>query len=438
MCLTKFYRIAAGKCLGLLLIVTASRREPGMAMPDQPLTLAKLEAYLARKHQRTNFPPAIETVYDEQMSSYRLEVMESGILRAIIVYNVFLPLHFLLLPRTAIIALLLHLGVITPAIFAVGWLYRVLHRQVLREAAAAIIPWLMVTQIMFIYSLNRGEIADHYQYLAIMIVIYSNVNQRLSFRVAVIATLVLAATYLAFLLPGHSPFVTKFIGCTLVVCAGYLSLMANRRMEQDVRQIFLSRLRDQLRREGAEEVARRDTLTGLSNRRQLDETVKHLWAGEAAVATAAVIMLDIDHFKRFNDGYGHIAGDTCLKRVAAAVASELRSNSDLAVRYGGEEFLVLMPDTELSTAIRIAERIRRQIEELAIPHNGIGQLGVVTVSLGVIAGPTAAHDFVELVAAADAALYAAERGGRNQVWPPFVARDNPVALLKKTASRSQP
>ena len=124
--------------------------------------------------------------------------------------------------------------------------------------------------------------------------------------------------------------------------------------------------------------------------------------------------------------------------MAAAVASELRSNSDLAVRYGGEEFLVLMPDTELSTAIRIAERIRRQIEELAIPHNGIGQLGVVTVSLGVIAGPTAAHDFVELVAAADAALYAAKRGGRNQVWPPFVARDNPVALLKKTASRSQP
>jgi hypothetical protein len=173
MCLTKFCRIAAGKCLGLVLIVTASRREPGMAMPDQPLTLAKLEAYLARRRQRTNFPPAIDTVYDEQMSSYRLEVMESGILRAIIVYNVFLPLHFLLLPRTAIIALLLHLGVITPAIFAVGWLYRVLHRQALREAAAAIIPWLVVTQIMFIYSLNRGEIADHYQYLAIMIVIYS-------------------------------------------------------------------------------------------------------------------------------------------------------------------------------------------------------------------------------------------------------------------------
>jgi diguanylate cyclase (GGDEF)-like protein len=237
-----------------------------------------------------------------------------------------------------------------------------------------------------------------------------------------------------FLLPSHAPFVTKFIGCTLVVCAGYLSLMANRRMEQDVRQIFLTRLRDQLRREGAEEVAKRDTLTGLSNRRQLDETVKDLWADEAPASTVGVIMLDIDHFKRFNDCYGHIEGDTCLKRVAAAVASELRSTDDLAVRYGGEEFLVLIPETELSMAVRAAERIRRQIEELAIPHEGVGQLGVVTVSLGVIAGPTAAHDFVELVAGADAALYAAKRGGRNQVWPPFVSRHNPVALLWKSAS----
>jgi hypothetical protein len=157
-------------------------------MPDQPLTLPVLDAYLAEKSERMAFPPAIETVYNEQTSSYRLEVMEKGILRAVIIYNAFLPVHFLLLPRTAIVALLLHLGVITPAIFGVGWLYRRLDRQVLREAAAAIVPLLMVTQIMFIYSLNRGEIADHYQYLAIMLVIYSNVNQRLSFRVAAIAS----------------------------------------------------------------------------------------------------------------------------------------------------------------------------------------------------------------------------------------------------------
>jgi len=114
----------------------------------------------------------------------------------------------------------------------------------------------------------------------------------------------------------------------------------------------------------------------------------------------------------------------------------LRNTDDVAVRYGGEEFLVLMPQTDQSTAVRIAERIRRHIEKLAIPHE-FGGYGVVTVSVGVIAGPTAAHGFAELVAGADAALYAAKRDGRNQVWPPFVSRNNPViALSKKSASTS--
>jgi predicted signal transduction protein with EAL and GGDEF domain len=205
------------------------------------------------------------------------------------------------LPRTTPLALALHLGLITPAILLVGWLYHRITSQLLREVAAAIIPLMMVAQIMLIYSLNRGEIADHYQYLAIMIVIYSNVNPRLIFRVALGLTLILTAAYLAVLLPGHSPFVTKIIGSVLVISAGYLSLMANRRMEQDVRQIFLTRLRDQLRREGAEAVAKLDALTGLPNRRQLDETVKKIWAEGEGDSLVTVVMIDIDHFKLFND-----------------------------------------------------------------------------------------------------------------------------------------
>lgn len=395
-----------------------------------------LDAYLATNPQRIAFPPAIEAVYDEQMSSYRLEVMEKRVVRAIIIYNAFLPVHFLLLPGTAWIAVALHVGVIMPAIFVVGWLYRKIGRQLAREAAAAVIPFMMMAQIMFIYSLNRGEIADHYQYLAIMIVIYSNVNQRVGFKVASASTLALTATYLAVLLPGHSPVVVKFIGTALVICAGYLSLMANRRMEQDVRQLFLTRLRDQLRREGAEAVAKRDALTGLANRRQLDEAAKTIWAGADEDSPVAVAMIDIDHFKLFNDRYGHVAGDTCLKRVASAVAAELRSADDLAVRYGGEEFLALMPQTDLSTAVRAGERIRRHVEKLAIPNEALGGRAVVTVSVGVVAGPKVTHGFAELVAGADAALYAAKRAGRNQVWPPFVSRDrdNAVAsLTSKTA-----
>jgi diguanylate cyclase (GGDEF)-like protein len=146
-----------------------------------------------------------------------------------------------------------------------------------------------------------------------------------------------------------------------------------------------------------------------------------------------VAMLDLDHFKVFNDRYGHAAGDVCLKRVAAAMAAELRNERDLAVRLGGEEFLLLLPSTELSEAVRVAERVRRHVEAIAIPHEEFGPRGVVTASLGVAAGPVSAHDFAELLSGADAALYAAKRNGRNQVWPPFVSRDNPISRLPRQA-----
>jgi diguanylate cyclase (GGDEF)-like protein len=133
----------------------------------------------------------------------------------------------------------------------------------------------------------------------------------------------------------------------------------------------------------------------------------------------------LDHFKLFNDRYGHVAGDACLKRIAACVSAELRNVDDLAVRYGGEELLVLLPKTEASSAIRIAERIRRSVEALAIPHEAIGAYGIVTMSCGTAAAPVSMISASELVAAEDAALYAAKRNGRNQVWPSFL-RDKAV------------
>jgi diguanylate cyclase (GGDEF)-like protein len=213
-------------------------------------------------------------------------------------------------------------------------------------------------------------------------------------------------------------------------------------MERDVRFAFLRRLQDQLRREAAEEVAKRDALTGLANRRYLEETVESLkTVGEEDSSPVAVVMVDIDHFKPFNDRYGHVVGDVCIKRVAAAIAAECRNESDLAVRLGGEEFLMLLPRTEMSEAVRVAERLRRQVEELGIPHEGLGTRGVVTVSLGVMAGSVAGQGFAELLTGADTALYAAKRNGRNQVWPPFVRRGGAVAHLRgaepvRTAERT--
>lgn len=401
-------------------------------MPHRSVTLPMLDAYIAAQKKGLTFPPAIEAIYDVQMLSYRLKVMAKGILPAVIVYNGFLVADALLLPQTLLLATILHLAVVTPAIFLAGLLYPRSRRQWVREAVAALIPFLMVAQIMFIYALNRGEAADHYQYLAVMIVVYMNVNQRFGFRLALISTSLLAVTYLAVLLSAGSPFVVKFTGTSLMASAAYLSLMANRRMERDVRHAFLRRLRDELRREAAETVAKQDALTGLANRRRLEERVEGLKAlGEDAASPAAVIMADIDHFKPFNDRYGHVAGDVCIKRVAAAISAECRNEDDLAVRLGGEEFLMLLPSTDLSDAVRVAERLRRHVEGLGIPHEELGPRGVVTVSLGVMAGSLSTHGLAELTAGADTALYAAKRNGRNQVWPPFVRKGGPVAHLPK-------
>src|SRR5690606_38223168 len=115
---------------------------------------------------------------------------------------------------------------------------------------------------------------------------------------------------------------------------------------------------------------------------------------------------------------GHMAGDICLKRIATTIGRELRDATDTPYRFGGEEFLVLLRRTDLQTALAVAERMRRAIEGAGMPHP---RHGVVTASFGVAASRVgSAVESDELIQAADAALYAAKRNGRNQVWPPFL------------------
>jgi diguanylate cyclase (GGDEF)-like protein len=376
-----------------------------------------VESLLETRPVRLRFPPAIETEFEQQMRSYRAGVVRSGAIPAAVIYNAFIVADILLMPDTILFAAFLHFCLVTPVIFLVGYGYGRIARPAFQEITAAAIPLLMVLQIMTIYSLNTNEASDHYQYLAIMVVVYMNVNQRLGSRFAIATTLTLTSTYLVFILAGHSPLHVQLVGASSMAAAGYLTLMANMRMERDVRHAFLRRLKDQLLREAAQSEANRDALTGLWNRRHLDEVSFAMWSrAEDGTMPVAVIMIDIDRFKPFNDHHGHQAGDDCLKAVADAIAAEMRTDSDVAVRYGGEEFLALLPGTEFGDAARTAERIRRAIEDLGVAH---GSGGVVTASFGVAAGSMSTHSLSALISAADAALYAAKHNGKNQVWPPF-------------------
>nr|WP_245404825.1 diguanylate cyclase [Ancylobacter gelatini] len=168
-----------------------------------------------------------------------------------------------------------------------------------------------------------------------------------------------------------------------------------------------------------------DPLTGIANRRSFDSVLALQWSTSPNLA---MLMIDIDRFKLFNDRYGHGKGDECIRRVAQAMMSTIRG-TDVIARIGGEEFAVIMPGADIGPAQEVAQRLRLAVEQLAIPHSG-GQNGVVTISIGCAAGrPGPNFTSADLHQAADKALYAAKEAGRNTVRsaPPFEVRASNVS-----------
>jgi two-component system chemotaxis family response regulator WspR len=159
-----------------------------------------------------------------------------------------------------------------------------------------------------------------------------------------------------------------------------------------------------------------DGLTGIANRRHFDDTLQLQWRSSVRQQTTlSLIMLDIDFFKKYNDGYGHQGGDDCLKEVAQTLAASLQRPCDFIARYGGEEFVAVLPNTDAHGAAQIAEIMRANIQAKNIPHAYSNVASHVSISLGVAA--MQAHENAtpaELIAKADAALYRAKEAGRNR------------------------
>lgn len=201
-------------------------------------------------------------------------------------------------------------------------------------------------------------------------------------------------------------------------------------------QLRIKRLSDELRR-----IATEDPLTGVANRRRFDTLIRReLAIAQRSGQPLALMMVDIDQFKAYNDHYGHPAGDGCLRAVAAAVASACQRPADLVARIGGEEFAVLLAQTSLPAAATVAGRILDAVAALDLPHHGVGAQARVSVSVGVgvvtLAGtallahpPDLAGTMDALLASADAALYEAKRSGRNRACALHVAGEGRHGVL---------
>lgn len=166
-----------------------------------------------------------------------------------------------------------------------------------------------------------------------------------------------------------------------------------------------------------EHISTIDVLTGVSNRRSFETTIQTEW--ERAIRRnipLSLIMIDIDHFKAFNDYYGHQVGDKCIRQVAKSIASSVRRPGDFVARYGGEEFVVILPETDKEGAFTVAERIRNSVEALAIKHGSSCVFEYVTISLGISTlFPEKYHSAEELIRRADRSLFQAKYFGRNRV-----------------------
>lgn len=286
-----------------------------------------------------------------------------------------------------------------PALFGLTLFAKVLAGLVMQD------PWLAINQI----------------YITLLVLVIGMLALQLSLRAALFGGLLGLSAFVAAPWVATLDFSLLFLGhflLTATVCL-FVSLLSEDRSRVAFLQGCLLQLeRREVQRLNLElnDLARRDGLTGLPNRRHFDEVLAREW--ERALRTGqplCVLLVDVDHFKAYNDHRGHLAGDACLARVAEAMQSAIHRPADLVARYGGEEFVVLLPETRLEGASDLALRLIERVDHLALPHGASQTAAHVTISIGVAclvgrAWPSPA----DLLAAADQALYEAKHLGRRR------------------------
>jgi diguanylate cyclase (GGDEF)-like protein len=371
------------------------------------------------------FPAEMEAAFQQDVERMREHRIERTGLAAIILFGAFALSDKIMVPDAYIQAWIIRFAVVVPVMFVSTFFYRRFRTPLLRETVLAGATIVTGASLPLIAALSTHANALHYQTGITLVVLFGNIilNQRL--RSAVATSVFLGILYAVTLLTKQGMTAAiAFSNWLFFFAAVSISLIACARMDQDRRRAYLARSREEERNqqlsEAVDKLARlssEDALTGLHNRREFDRRFALEWGrARRESMSLALIMVDVDYFKNYNDNYGHPAGDACLRHVASALSGVPKRSSDLVARFGGEEFVVLLPDTTLNDAKAMAERMRIEVLRLQIPHAYSPAAAVVTVSFGIAAMvPAANSEEASLLAAADAALYRSKEAGRNRV-----------------------
>lgn len=371
-------------------------------------------------------PGSADTRWEREFGAVRARRLSFGAFAFAIGFALYLGLDRWLIGDVFGLSMILRLLVVVPFALAVGVAIRRGCSPVWRESLSAAVMVVGVATTAALFLASSSPTAVHYQYLIGLPILFGNIVQRPDFEAAAIASVLSLAIYIGALAVADLPLPVAVAGAVYVTVTVGFSLIAGRNVERELRRAFLRRVRSE---KAANHLAHRngqllelsnvDTLTGLANRRRLDERLAEMaaWSRDCD-APVALLMIDVDHFKLFNDRYGHPEGDRCLMQVAAVAREQVRRHDDVIGRLGGEEFLAILPGMDMAGAIRVAERIRVAVEAMGVEHDGCRPAGVVSISIGCASGIVGEDWSLEdLLRLADDALYTAKRRGRNLVHP---------------------
>lgn len=389
-----------------------------------------IEKALTRPSWRIALEPELEEDYRQRTEGHRLRTIAGWQFAAILTNLACLPLDYLV--GQLHLGLALRLGVVTPIyLLAMIWLLR---GPVQGRRAAIVVPLVSFVGVAAYLGLQvESPHTDRYLMAAGLLLIFTTIVVPTSLMQAVSGTVVSAVGMLVLVLHTKGAHADLLVLCAFIGGVSLVPLIVRFRSERGSRNSFLIELRDELKSahllaltKALAELADTDPLTGLRNRRSLSETLNQKWADACARNDwFGILMIDVDRFKSFNDTAGHEEGDRCLKHVAGALQAESDLQGCYVARFGGEEFTAILSGLAPEPAMEVAERLRRTVEALAIPHPACAEGSGVTVSIGgSVVRPSAYADVQHIMVAADKALYEAKASGRNCVrwtgatgWP---------------------
>ena len=386
-----------------------------MFHPGSEPTLDEIGRALGRKPWRLAFDPVLEARFEADTADERCRKVMRHNHIGLAIYNAFMLGDWLLVRDIFTFSVILHLAIMSPIMVLVNLAISRRPTPWLRESILAGGIVLATMAILLLTLLSRSPLRSSEHLSIVLVILFATMIQRIRFQYVAVAGLVSLILYVSALaqFASHDP-ARVLVADAVFAGVVLFSLIGCFNHEAELRAGYLLSLRDRLRHQELEWISRHDALTGVGNRRALDAALQRLRPdGEAAGTSAAVLLVDIDHFKHFNDTNGHLAGDDCLKEVAELIGRDARIGPDRVFRFGGEEFLVLLENVSLAEAQALGEAMRVMVQGGAIPRGPTTE-AVVTVSIGVAASPDP-HMIADLIADADAALYDAKSNGRNQV-----------------------